>query len=1322
MSNDLVNKSPDGMILFISNASTELLALRMAVEMLPSDMPAVRGTIPEGVNNVISSLSDISFIVLRLLGGVKSWTGELATFHEYCIGHGIPLLVFGGEATYDNSLEAFCSIDPLVCRDYFNYLSYGGGSNMANLLIAIWQRLEGRVVTAQPPVPVPMVGYMDLAHSSQDHPTGTLDDSLAVDGKESPRASTDIGDRIGTGIAGKEDAIEDAAADADSPRIGIVAYRAQNIAGNTAYIQELAKALEECGSQPVGVYTYSLRSMKHPEDNSMDHAGNYGLEAVSLLAAEDVDAVIVTTMSAGQYDPETESYDAYPLCRLNVPILQGICSMSTREEFENSALGLQPLDAAVSVAMPEVDGRITTVPFSFKEVVDEDEIIGAPLAAYRCIPDRVERVASIAHKMARLGKLHPSQRRIAVVLSAYPTRLSRLGNAVGLDTPRSVLKLMRTMITDGYYLTGIPESGDDLMHQLAASLSPEEYREYTTGMELSGSYAGNSYEHTGSSGDAADDASDASREKYPDNNGTEPSAQAGRYISKWTMDVQNYKSIFSSLDPVLQQQMLEQWGEPLPPSGSFEFSGLDFGNVIVTIQPPRGFGDDPVSIYHSPDLPPTHHYLAFYRWLEEVWGADAIIHMGKHGTLEWLPGKGTGLSARCCPDAVLGSVPLIYPFIVNDPGEGIQAKRRSHAIIIDHMVPPLTNADIYGGMARLESLLDEYAKNQLLDPAKLPQIREEITELMISEQIHRDMELNESDIVDKDSEDFNDIIPAIDGYLCEIKDAQIRGGLHILGEAPTGDSEIDMIMAITRLPQGNMPSLYDAIERASIEEGMDGDSENGLDGDVKKIARRLLVVMQSNNWNVDASLATGRPVDASNEHTYLEKLISNRTLRPVLDWIATKLIPNLRATKGEIDAVLKALNGEFIMPGPSGAPSRGMANVLPTGRNFYSCDPRAIPSKYSYQTGSMLAESLIERYMAEEGKYPTRVAIVVWGTAVMRTSGDDIAQALSLIGVRPQWDAESGRIIDLDVIALEELGRPRVDVVLRVSGFFRDAFSNLIAMFNDAVAMVSALDEPTELNPLKSPDAHLARVFGPKPGAYGSGVLDYIESGKWVSPDDLAVLYLERSSYAYASRRGSKSWMDSDVNASYAIEELEHRLSSIDIAAKNQDNREHDIFDSDDYFQEHGGLIAAIRMLRGSAPKSYFGDSSVPDHPKVRDLAQEVARVVRTRVVNPKWINAMMAHGYKGAFEMAATVDYMFGYDATAGVIDDWMYNKLTEAYVADKEVRDFFKRSNPWALASIVNRLLEAARREMWNPSDKALEALRMGLLETEGWAEEAQ
>ncbi len=1279
-------KLPTGTILFVSNASTELLALRMAVEMLPAGMSVVKGTVPEGVIDAVHSFSDISFIVLRLLGGVKSWTEELTALHTHCMEHDIPLLVFGGEASYDSALETFCNVDPLVCRDCFGYLAYGGAANLSNLLVAVWERLQGKTVTAGPPVSVPMVGYMDLDPVSNDA-TG------------------------GSGAAGNQ------LAGIDPPRVGIVIYRAQSIVGNTAYIYELARALKACGSQPVGVYTYSLRTMSTMRPSTCDKEGeviDYGMETVSLLADQDVDAVVVTTMSAGQYDPQTESYDAYPLCRLNVPILQGICSMSTREEFESSSLGLQPLDAAVSVAMPEVDGRITTVPFSFKEVIDEDDIVGTALTAYRCIPDRVERVASIAHNMAKLGKLSSAERRVAIVLSAYPTRLSRIGNAVGLDTPASVVELMKAMSHYGYSLTGIPHSGDDLMHQLAASLSmcPNEYSEYATGLELSGSYPV-----------SLDDPLE-----YPADNVRESLGGPGLYISKWSMDVQFYMSIFSSLDPELQHQMIDKWGDPRPPSGCFEFPGLDFGNVIVTIQPPRGFGDDPVSIYHSPDLPPTHHYLAFYRWLETVWNADAIIHMGKHGTLEWLPGKGAGLSARCYPDAVLGSVPLIYPFIVNDPGEGIQAKRRSHAIIVDHMVPPLTDAELYGDMAQLESLLDEYAKNQLLDPAKLSQIREEITNLVISGQIHRDIELDENDIVGTDSRGFDEIIPAIDGYLCEIKDVQIRGGLHILGEALTDDAEIDMIMAITRLPQGNIPSLNDAIMRALIK----GEAEPGIGRDArdraKEFARKLLSAMQSNEWRIDSGLLAVKAMDDSadsfvdevDQYALLEQVARDEEVRVALDWIATRLVPNLRATSGEIDAVLRALDGQFIMPGPSGAPSRGMANVLPTGRNFYSCDPRAIPSKYSYNTGYMLAQSLIDRYRKEEGRYPTSVAIVVWGTAVMRTSGDDIAEALALIGVRPRWDTESGRIIDLEVIPLEELGRPRVDVVLRVSGFFRDAFSNLIAMFNDAVAMVAALDEPTELNPLKSVDANPARVFGPKPGAYGSGVLDYIESGKWVSPDDLGALYLERSSYAYTANRKGGSWMESDVDATYAAQALEQRLLSVDIAAKNQDNREHDIFDSDDYFQEHGGLIAAIRMIKGATPKSYFGDSSVPTQPRVRDLAQEAARVVRTRVVNPKWINAMMTHGYKGAFEMAATVDYMFGYDATAGVIDDWMYNKLVESYVADKKVREFFKRSNPWALASIVNRLLEAARRDMWQPSDEALEALRTGLLEVEGWIEQ--
>jgi cobaltochelatase CobN len=420
-------------------------------------------------------------------------------------------------------------------------------------------------------------------------------------------------------------------------------------------------------------------------------------------------------------------------------------------------------------------------------------------------------------------------------------------------------------------------------------------------------------------------------------------------------------------------------------------------------------------------------------------------------------------------------------------------------------------------------------------------------------------------------------------------------------------------------------------------------------------------------------------------------------------------VPALNRTSDEISSVLAALDGRFVPAGPSGAPSRGMAHALPTGRNFYSLDPRAVPSPMAWQVGSTLAERLLEAHVAEEGRYPESVGLVVWGTAAMRTSGDDVAEALALMGVRPVWAEETGRVTGLEVIPLDELGRPRIDVTLRVSGFFRDAFPHVLGLLGEAVDLVAALDEPASHNFIAAHGGDDPRVFGPKPGAYGSGILALLESRDWRSDEDLAAVYLAWGGYSYG-RGGS---------GVAAPEAMRRRFAGIEVAAKNQDNREHDIFDSDDYLQDHGGMVATIRALTGTQPKAWFGDTADPARPRVRSLSEEAARVVRTRVVNPKWIEAMRRHGYKGAFEMAATVDYLFGYDATAGVAEDWMYERVTEAYVGDPEVRKFFEESNPWALRSIAERLLEADERGLWDASRPALDTRRAALLEAEGWEE---
>jgi cobaltochelatase CobN len=438
----------------------------------------------------------------------------------------------------------------------------------------------------------------------------------------------------------------------------------------------------------------------------------------------------------------------------------------------------------------------------------------------------------------------------------------------------------------------------------------------------------------------------------------------------------------------------------------------------------------------------------------------------------------------------------------------------------------------------------------------------------------------------------------------------------------------------------------------------------------------------------------------------------------VLTFAATEIVPRLARTTDEIDHVLHALDGGYVPAGPSGSPLRGLVNVLPTGRNFYSVDPKAIPSRLAWETGQAMADSLLARYRTDTGKWPRSVGLSIWGTSAMRTAGDDIAEVFALLGVRPRWDEASRRVSGLDVIPLAELSRPRIDVTVRISGFFRDAFPHVVYLIDDAVRMVAALDEPDEDNYVRAHvrsdmDTHAderratARVFGSKPGSYGAGLLPLIDSHNWRDDKDLAEVYAVWGGFAYGR----------DLDGAAAREDMEAAYRRIAVAAKNTDTREHDIADSDDYFQYHGGMIATVRALTGRAPAAYIGDSTRPDAVRTRSLTEETARVFRSRVVNPRWLAAMRKHGYKGAFELAATVDYLFGYDATAGVVGDWMYEQLAQTYLLDEENQKFLTESNPWALHGIAERLLEAAERKLWaEPDEETLRAVQALYLKAEG------
>ena len=1197
------------MILFLSNADTEILALRAAIESLPAGFPPVRAANPAALTSA-PDVDGVMAVVVRLLGGRQAWEGPFEALRRDCVARDIPLYALGGESALDPELTAASTVAPSDVAEAFAYLIHGGPNNLANLV---------RFVAGEPAGP----------------PEVVPDEGI-----------------LGAGLESLDPAL---------PTVAVLFYRAHLIAGNTTFVDDLCAAIRARGANALACWCYSLRP---------DERGD--VPVLSRFVAGRADCVVTTVLAMGapQGSPgaaaATDDSWSVPLLEgLDVPVVQAVAATTTRAAWEDSDLGLSPLDVAWSVALPEFDGRIISVPVSFKEVVDDGDDLGTPVVAYRTVPDRVARVAGLATRLARLRRTANADKRVALVLSAYPTRRARVGNAVGLDTPVSVLALLEALRGAGYRVDRIPEGGDALMAELIETFSYEKE--------------------------------------------TLTAAQLSRAVARVPAD--DYAGWFADLPEPLRRSVEARWGPPPgdvyvdvsdfgdtpnPGDNAICLAGIDLGGVLIVVQPPRGFGEDPIAVYHSPALPPTHHYLAFYRWLERGWGADAVVHVGKHGNLEWLPGKGVGLSAACFPDAALGDVPLVYPFVVNDPGEGTQAKRRAHAVVVDHLVPPMTRAETYDDLARLERLLDEYYQVSTLDPAKLPALRARIWELIERAALDRDLERASA----PEADEFDDFLLHVDGYLCELKDAQIRGGLHILGRAPEGDAEIDLLAALLRLPQGPVPSLRDSVaaDLGLVLDGaeVDGSRRHAVDV-VDAEVKRLLQEARAASW----------PEPALLNPAYRD---SDTPVAQALRFAGQVLVPRLARTGDEIVNTLRALDGRYVPAGPSGAPTRGMAHVLPTGRNFYSVDPKTLPTATAWEVGRALADAVCTRHRDETGNWPRTIGLVLWGTAAMRTHGDDIAEALALLGVRPRWAEESGRVVGVEAVPLSELGRPRVDVTLRISGFFRDAFPHLVHLVDEAVELVAGLDEGPGDNYVRAAGAD-PRIFGAKPGAYGSGILALLDSKEWDGDDDLATVYMTWSGYAYG-------------RAAYgapAPEAMRRRFAAIDVAVKNQDNREHDIFDSDDYLQDHGGMVATVRALTGRAPRAEFGDSADPARPRVRSLAEEARRVVRSRVVNPRWIGAMMAHGYKGAFEMAATVDYLYGYDATARIGEDWMYEQVTAAYVADPAVRKFFETSNPTALRDIAERLLEAAARGLWEaPSDEARRALRDALVEAEGWLED--
>ncbi len=1038
-----------------------------------------------------------------------------------------------------------------------------------------------------------------------------------------------------------------------APVAAIVFYRALLQGAGLHPVNRLVKALMREGLNPLPIFVASLK----------DPISAATLEQIFAKAAPDV---VLNATSFAVSSPASELWNKdrvpTPLDAPGAPVLQVILSASSEDIWEGAQSGLSARDIAMNVALPEVDGRILARAVSFKGEAYYDEATECAISAYRARGDRVTFSARLAARWAGLSAAPISDKRVGLILANYPNKDGRLANGVGLDTPAATIEVLRSMQAAGYQITGMPQDGADLMEIIQAG---------------------------------------------PTNWLVDRATRTGGERLTLEAYLKHYRTL-----PLDARNAIEaRWGraedDPFLAEDGLALSIFRFGNVAVGIQPARGYNIDAEETYHAPDLVPPHNYLAFYFWMREAFGAAALIHMGKHGNLEWLPGKAVALSETCWPEIALGPMPHLYPFIVNDPGEGTQAKRRAQAVIIDHLTPPLTRAETYGPLRDLEALVDEYYDASGVDPRRVKLLRDEILALTQATGLDLDAGLEG----DADSR-----LQKLDAYLCELKEAQIRDGLHIFGQSPEGRLKTDLIAALVRLPRGGGEGCDASLIRAlAVDLGLPA-AFDPLDCDMAA------------PWTGERpeALAVSNDVWRSNGDTVerLEllavKLIDGDTpgdwpnVLGVLESVRDRVLPAVETCgSAEMAALLRGLEGRFVAPGPSGAPTRGRLDVLPTGRNFFSVDSRAVPTRTAWKLGWKSASLLIERHLQDHGDWPRTMALTAWGTSNMRTGGDDIAQVLALMGVKPRWDDASRRVTGFEILPLSTLGRPRVDMTLRISGFFRDAFPAQVDLVDSAARAVMELDEPDDQNPAAArfraecaalraagepePERQAGyRVFGSKPGAYGAGLQAMIDERLWAERGDLAEAYLTWASYAYGS----------GADGVDARQPLETRLARVEAVVQNQDNREHDLLDSDDYYQFEGGMAATVEALRGEAPTIYHNDHSRPERPVIRTLSDEIGRVIRSRVVNPKWIDGVKRHGYKGAFEIAATVDYLFAFAATTHAVQNHHFDLVQAAFLEDDDTRQFIEDANPNALREIAERLQEAIDRDMWVPRSNSARA----------------
>lgn len=1022
---------------------------------------------------------------------------------------------------------------------------------------------------------------------------------------------------------------------ADMPNAVLLFHQKQFINNNVEWVKDAVSVFSSCGINLIPVFMITYKD---------DVLGSIGITGICSHLSPDgkplVDA-IVNSMSFSQKLLSSRSdNDGLFFERLDIPVLKVLLSDETLEEWKANPLGASKAQMPPNLNSPEFDGQIDSRLIAVTETGPDGS------KDYRIIEERVRKVAATVKSYCGLRSKDNSEKRVAIILYMYPPRMDLAGGAYGLDSFASVSVLLKRLHDAGYSTDDYLPTGEELCNDLLSRIT-----------------------------------------NCLDNVGNEDI----RSLAPAIIPSRRYKDYLETIPEDSRTMICKNWGSPpgkvMTSKDGIVIPGIIKGNIYIGFQPDRG--KSTAESYHDAYTSMPHQYLAYYDWLNEGFKADAMVHVGTHGTLEWLPGKSAFLGEGCYPDLALGHIPNIYPYIVDNPGEGIQSKRRSAAVITTHNIPPMMRTRLYGHLRRLEDLVSTF-RNARINGAK--QEEESAYEEMLGI-----LNVNNLDALIREDPDIT--VDAVHDHILDLKDNLIYDGLHILGKIPEGKRLEETIYSLTKIaPPG-----------CSLVEALKDTAET--DQDVEGHCEEIIHIMAECDFDLGECLKN------------IPGASSNMMIAKSVEYIAEKVYPKLVQTSAEMDNIMRALDGKFIEPSPSGCPTRGSLDMLPTGRNFYSLDPYVIPWPQSWEIGWRQAEQMVSRHLEEKGCYPENVGFILWDVETIRTGGEDIAYILRLMGLEPEW-SETGKVIGLNVTSIEDLGRPRIDVTIRSSGLFRDTFPNLLELLDEGVRTIADLDEADEENLLKAnvrrevmelmskgiPEdearrrsAH--RLFSAAPGQYGAGVIAAIVKSGWDKLEDLSQLFVDYGCYAYGK----------DCFGERSFDDFKRRLSKLDVTVKNHTTREMDMFDMDDEYDFLGGMNAAVTALSGKKPVSYMGDSSDPKNIRTRTAEEEAAYIFRSKINNPEWIAGLKPFGYSGAQRLSTTLEYVFAWDATSGIIEDWMYDSMAENFLFDEDTMQWIQDSNPFAAQQMIERLFEAQSRGLWEPSDDVLDKLKRLYTEVE-------